>query len=114
MEHMHGTHTRMAHTHGTHTWDTHTARAHAHAQVVGPTDAGKSSLTKLLLNYAVRMGWAPTAVDLDIGACVTGPAIVEQLDATTVIPPGWTGRVDGMRNLILEGSLVPRARPVHR
>jgi polynucleotide 5'-kinase involved in rRNA processing len=34
---------------------------------VGPTDSGKSSLSKILLNYAVRCGWAPTAVDLDIG-----------------------------------------------
>ena len=41
---------------------------------------------------------------LDIGAMVTGPAIVEQFDATTVIPPGWTGRVDGYRNLILESN----------
>jgi N-methylhydantoinase A len=39
---------------------------------------------------------------LDIGMTVTGPAIVEQFDATTVIPAGWTGRVDGYRNLILE------------
>jgi N-methylhydantoinase A len=39
---------------------------------------------------------------LDIGMTVTGPAIVEQFDATTVIPSGWTGRVDGLRNLILE------------
>ena len=39
---------------------------------------------------------------LDVAAIVTGPAIVEQFDATTVIPPGWRGRVDGYRNLILE------------
>jgi N-methylhydantoinase A len=39
---------------------------------------------------------------LDIGATITGPAIVEQFDATTVIPPGWSGRVDGYRNLILQ------------
>jgi N-methylhydantoinase A len=39
---------------------------------------------------------------LAIGAAVDGPAIVEQFDATTVIPAGWTGRVDGYRNLILE------------
>jgi N-methylhydantoinase A len=38
---------------------------------------------------------------LDVGAAVAGPAIVEQFDATTVIPPGWSGRVDGYRNLIL-------------
>jgi N-methylhydantoinase A len=39
---------------------------------------------------------------LDVGATIMGPAIVEQFDATTVIPPGWRGRVDGYRNLILE------------
>jgi N-methylhydantoinase A len=39
---------------------------------------------------------------LDIGAVVSGPAIIEQFDATTVIPPGWSGRVDGYRNLILQ------------
>jgi N-methylhydantoinase A len=39
---------------------------------------------------------------LDIGATVAGPAVVEQFDATTVIPPGWRGRVDGFRNLVLE------------
>jgi N-methylhydantoinase A len=39
---------------------------------------------------------------LAIGTTVEGPAIVEQFDATTVIPPRWTGRVDGYRNLILE------------
>jgi len=38
---------------------------------------------------------------LDIGAAISGPAIIEQFDATTVIPPGWSGRVDGYRNLIL-------------
>jgi N-methylhydantoinase A len=39
---------------------------------------------------------------LDVGVTVTGPAIVEQFDATTVIPPGWRTRVDGRRNLVLE------------
>jgi N-methylhydantoinase A len=38
---------------------------------------------------------------LDIGASIAGPAIVEQFDATTVIPSGWSGQVDGHRNLIL-------------
>ena len=38
---------------------------------------------------------------LAIGAIVGGPAIVEQFDATTVIPPGWSGRIDGYGNLIL-------------
>jgi len=42
---------------------------------------------------------------LGVGAVITGPAIVEQFDATTVIPAGWTARVDGLQNLILEKSL---------
>ncbi len=39
---------------------------------------------------------------LGIGAVIAGPAIVEQFDATTIVPPGWRGQVDGLRNLILE------------
>lgn len=35
--------------------------------VVGPTDVGKSTLCKILLNYAVRMGRRPIYVDLDVG-----------------------------------------------
>lgn len=32
---------------------------------------------------------------LAAGQTVAGPAIVESFDSTLVIPPGWTGRVDG-------------------
>jgi N-methylhydantoinase A len=39
---------------------------------------------------------------LDVGTTISGPAIVEQLDATTVVPPGWRGRVDGLGNLVLD------------
>ncbi len=35
--------------------------------VVGPTDVGKSTLCKLLLNYGVRVGRRPTFVDIDVG-----------------------------------------------
>ena len=38
---------------------------------------------------------------LDPGAMLAGPAIVEQFDATTAIPPGWHATVDGFRNLVL-------------
>jgi N-methylhydantoinase A len=38
---------------------------------------------------------------LETGATVAGPAIIEQFDSTTVIPPGWSGSVDAFRNLIL-------------
>jgi N-methylhydantoinase A len=38
---------------------------------------------------------------LAYGNVIRGPAIVEQLDATTVIPPDWTGELDAYGNLIL-------------
>jgi N-methylhydantoinase A len=38
---------------------------------------------------------------LDAGAHMAGPAIIEQFDATTVVPPGWTAMVDGNFNVIL-------------
>lgn len=55
------------------------------AFVVGPTDSGKSTLCKILLNYAVRTGWAPLMVDLDIGqGSVTVPGC---LAATPIEAP---------------------------
>jgi N-methylhydantoinase A len=39
---------------------------------------------------------------LDVGAAFSGPAIVEQFDATTVIPAGWRAIVDRYGNLALE------------
>lgn len=38
---------------------------------------------------------------LRAGHRVGGPAVVFQLDTTTVIPPGWSARVDQWRNLIV-------------
>ena len=35
--------------------------------VVGATDVGKSTVCKILLNYAVKMGRQPCLVDLDVG-----------------------------------------------
>ncbi len=35
--------------------------------VVGPTDVGKSTLCRLLVSYASRLGRAPILVDLDVG-----------------------------------------------
>ena len=41
---------------------------------------------------------------LEAGNRIAGPAIVEQMDATTVVPPGMTARVDTYANLILEAA----------
>ncbi|HTH97543.1 MAG TPA: hydantoinase/oxoprolinase family protein [Stellaceae bacterium] len=38
---------------------------------------------------------------LDVGVEVTGPAVVEQFDATTIVPKGWRAKVDAYRNLVL-------------
>ena len=39
---------------------------------------------------------------LDVGVSFEGPAIVDQLDATTVIPPGHKARVDEFKNILME------------
>jgi len=50
--------------------------------------------------------WIETAVyrrdRLRPGHAFPGPAVVAQMDATTVIPPGWRARVDGYGNLVVE------------
>jgi N-methylhydantoinase A len=55
--------------------------------------------------YFAGAGWkACPCIDrerLGVGAVVTGPAIVEQLDATTVVPPGQRATVDRLGNLVL-------------
>jgi N-methylhydantoinase A len=43
---------------------------------------------------------------LDVGATIIGPAIVDQLDCTTVLPPGHTARVDAYKNLIIKIGAV--------
>ncbi len=50
--------------------------------------------------------WHETAIwqrlALSAGTVINGPAILEQDDATTVIDPGLTGRIDRFGNLIIE------------
>ena len=40
------------------------------------------------------------------GSYFQGPGLVFQMDATTVVPPGWSGCVDRYRNLILTSDSV--------
>jgi N-methylhydantoinase A len=55
-------------------------------------------------------GFAPAEVHwrdgLVPGTVVAGPAIVEALDSTTVVPPGWSALVDGQGYLVLTRSGV--------
>lgn len=41
---------------------------------------------------------------IPVKAIIPGPAIVEQLDTTTVIPPGFTAEVDEYKNIIIKVS----------
>lgn len=41
---------------------------------------------------------------LAVNETVAGPAILEQAEATTVVPPDWTGQVDTAGTLILEAA----------
>jgi N-methylhydantoinase A len=36
------------------------------------------------------------------GARLSGPAIVEEFGATTVVPPGWRGAMDALGNIRFE------------
>jgi N-methylhydantoinase A len=64
------------------------------------------------VHFAEAGGWTDTVVydreRLRRGARFTGPAIVEQADSTTVVPPGGEVEVDGYRNLIVDVRNLPR------
>jgi N-methylhydantoinase A len=36
------------------------------------------------------------------GAEIRGPAVIDQFDATTLVFPGWTARVDGALNIVID------------
>jgi len=77
----------------------------AQAQFAKPEDAIKfrqSALT-VMATYFGRIGAvAKGAVPYDAAAVQSNAAIVEQMDATTVVLPGMLARVDALHNLILE------------
>jgi N-methylhydantoinase A len=45
--------------------------------------------------------WRPS---LAPGALIKGPAVVEQYDSATLVPPGWTANVDQRFNLVLTAT----------
>ncbi|KAG5012052.1 hypothetical protein JHK82_024223 [Glycine max] len=61
--------------------------------VVGPTDSRKSTLSRMLLSWAVKQGWKPIFVDLDIGQgsitipkCIAATPIEMSIDPVEGIP----------------------------
>ena len=61
------------------------------------TDVGKSTLCKILLNYAVRAGgWAPTFVDMDCGqGSITVPGSIAATPGAGEGGGGGSGGWDG-------------------
>ena len=74
---------------------------------MGPQDVGKSTLCRILLNYAVRMGRAPIFVDLDVGQgeisvpTTLGANLVER---PADIDEGFSLQVNGGMGLCQDGG----------
>jgi len=65
--------------------------------LVGPTDVGKSSLAKILCNYAVRKNYQPLFCDLDVGQNgISAPATVGAVPVDAPVDPseGFVGLHD--------------------
>ncbi len=50
--------------------------------------------------------------ELKAGNRLEGPAIVNQYDSTTVIPPGLTARIDRFGNIVIGTGVAPEPEPV--
>eukprot|EP00878_Enallax_costatus_P020432 GHUV01021603.1.p1 GENE.GHUV01021603.1~~GHUV01021603.1.p1 ORF type:complete len:399 (+),score=77.73 GHUV01021603.1:540-1736(+) len=60
--------------------------------IAGPTDSGKSTICKMLLNWGVRGGYQPTYVDLDIGQgsiTVPGCLAATPIEAPITVEDGY-------------------------
>ena len=88
------------------------ARLSAYGVVAKPASAlhsaGDAAGPVLVERRSVRFDGAPHDCPVwereqwPAGAELTGPGIVEEFGATTVVPPGWSGRVDAHGNLRFE------------
>jgi N-methylhydantoinase A len=70
--------------------------------------AGASALGSRQVHFDASGGALDTPVYdravLPAGARIEGPAVIEQLDSTTLVPPGWQARVDEWLNIRMEQS----------
>jgi N-methylhydantoinase A len=72
---------------------------------IGATGAPRAKATRQVHFYE---GWIATPVfdraGLAIGTRLSGPAIIDEMSATTLVPPGCVLRVDRSGNLLLENG----------
>jgi N-methylhydantoinase A len=82
------------------------------AELRAHPEAGPEAGAAIVQRRPVWLAEAAGAVDTPVyareglrpGNRFAGPAIVEQMDATTLVPPGMTARVDAYLNLVLEAA----------
>ena len=72
------------------------------APVLGTGTARPTSEARVWLEGAWRETPVYARDDLGAGDAIDGPAIVTQLDTTTLVAPGWRALVDEWGNLVLE------------
>jgi N-methylhydantoinase A len=61
--------------------------------------------------FGPERGWVQTPVirRSDLGSPRAGPVIVEEYDATCVVPPGWRAEVDAGGNILVEPAQMRRS-----
>ena len=65
--------------------------------------------------WFAETGFTPTPVHwrdgLMPGTRIVGPAIIEAMDSTTVVPPGWQARIDELGYIIIARSTATKQSP---
>ncbi len=73
---------------------------------LGAPDAAQARIGEREVFFREASGFTPTSVyrweKLRPGHVVSGPAVIEAVTTSALVPPGYTARVDGMTNLMLE------------
>ncbi len=81
----------------------YTARPETAPQAPRPASSARKGERQVFFDPAAPVSATVYERDgLDVGVRVQGPCIVEQFDATTIVPPNWSALVDEYRNLVLE------------
>jgi N-methylhydantoinase A len=74
-------------------------------KLAGRSDLDAARSGERSVYFAEASGFLDTVIyhraALPAGARFDGPAIVEQMDSTVVVPPGWRAEVDGYGNIIM-------------